>query len=73
MIADEEVRCVHDLVATWCAECASPRPRRRGPSEVRRHFTARYDGRCARCDERYYAGQEIGVTTDSEYLCGGCS
>lgn len=69
-----EPRCeFSDLPAASCAHCTG----RTGEPEatdvtVVARFTARYEGPCATCDRWISIHDEIGRTTDGDYICERC-
>lgn len=63
-----------DLPKDGCAHCRPggdrPAPERL-ESDVTVYFTAQYDGNCADCGERWWAGSQIGRLREGGYL-GEC-
>jgi hypothetical protein len=82
---DSEERCeLTELIKAQCAHCRTPpRPRfvealfdtpgNDDEDAVVAIFTARFDGRCARCDGFFYSGDWISRTAAGNYWCPECT
>lgn len=69
--------CTHGMpTPASCIECMDegllPPPRRLSAPEIQCTFTARYPGRCARCDRGFSEGDQIGYTVDETYVHERC-
>lgn len=62
-----------DLPPDMCAHCRGDQlDTGLGDFEIDYTFTAGRAGPCANCSSRIEPGDQVGVTTDREYVCGRC-
>lgn len=69
--------CAHGMpTPASCVDCMDDigiAPPPAPPVEVVFMFTAKFDGRCARCDDLTSPGEPIAKMTDDRYWCATCA